>query len=269
MRDLIILGTGFAQATRCYNTCFAIRGGGGVFLVDAGGGNEILRRLEAAQISLGDIKAMFVTHAHIDHILGVMWIIRMVNAAMKSGKIEGELPIYCHNEVRDALQYMCDNLLANGSFGFAGGRIKLIEVKDGDNFSALGMDFTAFDIFSTKKKQFGFAGDVDGERLVCLGDEPLEPRCRRYAQGADILMCESFCLTRDEGKYKPHSKSHGTVLEAARTAQDLGVGRLLIYHTEDSDIAHRKENYTAEAQQAFSGQIYVPDDMDVLQLGRR
>ena len=39
---LIILGTGNATVTKCYNTCFALRNGQKYFLVDAGGGNGIL-----------------------------------------------------------------------------------------------------------------------------------------------------------------------------------------------------------------------------------
>lgn len=48
---LIILGTGNAAVTRCYNTCFAIEKGEDYFLVDAGGGNGILTQLERANIS--------------------------------------------------------------------------------------------------------------------------------------------------------------------------------------------------------------------------
>lgn len=44
---LVILGTGNAMATRCYNTCFALcPPGGDILLVDAGGGNGIFRQME-------------------------------------------------------------------------------------------------------------------------------------------------------------------------------------------------------------------------------
>ena len=53
MSQLIIFGTGYATATRCYNTCFAIKSDEGVFLVDAGGGNEILKGLRQRALTLG------------------------------------------------------------------------------------------------------------------------------------------------------------------------------------------------------------------------
>ena len=42
MEELYVFGTGNAQATHCYNTCFAIKDGNKFFMVDAGGGNGIL-----------------------------------------------------------------------------------------------------------------------------------------------------------------------------------------------------------------------------------
>ena len=65
-----MLGTGNAAVTQCYNTCFALRHPNKTLLVDAGGGNGILIQLEKAGIPLTDIHAMFITHAHTDHMGG-------------------------------------------------------------------------------------------------------------------------------------------------------------------------------------------------------
>ena len=46
MEKLIVLGTGNASVTHCFNTCFALRHGDEYLLVDAGGGNGILAALE-------------------------------------------------------------------------------------------------------------------------------------------------------------------------------------------------------------------------------
>ena len=48
-----MLGTGSALVTEYFNTCFTITADDGqVMLVDGGGGNELLRRLKAAEIRL-------------------------------------------------------------------------------------------------------------------------------------------------------------------------------------------------------------------------
>ena len=50
MKKLIVLGTGHAVVKKCYNTCFALQEDNEYLLVDAGGGNEILNRLDKANI---------------------------------------------------------------------------------------------------------------------------------------------------------------------------------------------------------------------------
>ena len=59
--ELIMLGTGNAMVTRCYNTCFVLSSGEEYFLVDAGGGNGIFKQLEQAGVPFTGIREMFVT----------------------------------------------------------------------------------------------------------------------------------------------------------------------------------------------------------------
>ncbi|MDD6291426.1 MAG: MBL fold metallo-hydrolase, partial [Lachnospiraceae bacterium] len=55
MEELYVIGTGNAMVTRCYNTCYALRKGEEFFLVDCGGGNTIMKKLEDMQIPLAHI----------------------------------------------------------------------------------------------------------------------------------------------------------------------------------------------------------------------
>jgi len=75
---ITMLGTGSALVSRCFNTCFVLQSLDGTrLLVDTGGGNGILTQLRLAGIDRGDISHLFITHAHTDHILGAIWLIRM------------------------------------------------------------------------------------------------------------------------------------------------------------------------------------------------
>ena len=94
--ELTMLGTGNATVTKCYNTCFTIKIGKNILLVDAGGGNGILRQLEKAGIAISEIHDMFVTHAHTDHILGAVWMVRIVMQKMLSGQYTGTFRVYGH-----------------------------------------------------------------------------------------------------------------------------------------------------------------------------
>ena len=74
---LTMLGTGMAVVRRCYNTCFVISEGGDHLLVDGGGGSGLLGQLERAGLAWQDMRRIFVTHTHIDHILGIIWLMRL------------------------------------------------------------------------------------------------------------------------------------------------------------------------------------------------
>ena len=51
-------------------------------------------------------------------------------------------------------------------------------------------------------------------------------------------------------------------MDASKLAESLGVKNLILYHTEDKTLSTRKERYTKEAKEYFSGNVYVPDDGD-------
>lgn len=268
METLHVLGTGYAMATRCYNTCFAIRSGEGILLVDAGGGNGILRQMEDAGLRFEDVHDFFITHAHPDHLGGAVWVLRKVTTMMRGGTYQGELHIYCHRSIRKGLVAIAELMLQKKFVKLIGERVFFHDIEDGTVARLCGYDVTFFDIGSTKLLQFGFTTVLkSGERLTCLGDEPYNPACSRYVEGSDWLLCEAFCLYADADVFKPYEKHHSTVLDAARLAESLGVAHLVIWHTEDRHIAQRKALYSAEAEQAYHGDLYVPDDLDVIPLG--
>lgn len=99
-----MLGTGNALVTRCYNTCFAIQDDDEYFLVDAGGGNGIMRQLQDADISMAQIHHIFLTHEHTDHLLGMIWMIRMIATKMRREQYEGNLRIYCHSALVETVR---------------------------------------------------------------------------------------------------------------------------------------------------------------------
>ena len=66
----------------------------------------------------------------------------------------------------------------------------------------------------------------------------------------------------DRDRFKPYEKHHSTAMDASKLAESLGVKNLILYHTEDKTLSTRKERYTKEAKEYFSGNVYVPDDGD-------
>ena len=264
---MIMLGTGNATVTQCYNTCFVLQENDRYFLVDGGGGNGLLHQLEAAHLNWQDMRTLFVTHKHVDHLLGILWMVRMICQNMSRGNYEGEAVIYGHEEGIRLIRSMSEMLFAKKEVQYLDERLHLIPVADGEEKEILGRKVTFFDIQSTKAKQFGFMlGLHSGKKLSCLGDEPCTPRGRKYAAGSGWLLSEAFCLYADRDRFKPYEKHHSTALDAGKTAATLHARNLIIYHTEDDSLPSRQKAYAAEAALNFSGHIVVPDDLDTIAL---
>lgn len=267
METLIMLGTGNAAVTKCYNTCFAIQREEDYFLVDTGGGNGILTQLEKAMIPLERIHEIFISHEHTDHILGLVWIIRMVAAKMKKNQYEGNLDIYCHRELEETIKTITKLTIQTKFYQMIGKRIFFHNIQDKDTKIILGHKMTFFDITSTKAKQFGFSVILEnGKKFTFLGDEPCRESEYEYGREADWLLHEAFCLFADRDKYEPYEKCHATVKEACENAALLGAKNLLLYHTEDKTILKRKELYSEEGKQYYQGNLFVPDDLDRIEL---
>lgn len=264
--ELIVLGTGNAVVTRCFNTCFAIRSDE-LFLVDTGGGNGILAQLEKAGIEYADIHDVFITHEHTDHLLGIVWLIRIIATRMKRNQYEGIMNIYCHRDLVQTIKTIASLTVQPKFYKYVDDRILFHGLEDGDERMICGYPVKFFDIQSTKAKQFGFTTTLkNGRTLSCMGDEPYKECSRTYAQGKDWLLHEAFCLYSQADIFKPYEKHHSTVKDACELAKNLDIKNLVLWHTEDKNMENRKALYLAEGRKYFQGNIYVPDDLDIIPL---
>ena len=265
--QLTVLGTGFAIATKCYTTCFTISDGNEHFMIDTGGGSGVLTNLEKLGISFNQVHHIFLSHCHTDHVMGAVWMLRMIGQSMQKGVYQGELHVYCHKEIAEGLLQMSRFMLSPKLLPLFGERIIFHCLADGMTFEINGRKTTFFDTKSHKAIQYGVKVELlNGKTITYLGDEPYNPECVAYAERVDYLMHEALCLEAEEEKYHPRRISHSTVKDAAEWAKTLQVPNLILHHTEDRTLDTRKERYTAEAKEYYSGTVYMPDDLDIILL---
>ena len=265
---LVMLGTGHALVTKYYNTCFLLDSeDDGCLLVDAGGGSGILAQMKRAEVDWRRITDLFLSHTHIDHLLGAVWVLRLFCHHMNEGEFPGTVRIHGAQSVLGTLREVAELLLRPQETRFFGDRVLFIPAQDGECRTVIGRPLTFFDIQSAGAAQFGFAMEYEpGRVLAFCGDEPYHECNRAHVEGAAWLLHEAFCLGSEEGKYDPHPIHHGTVAEACEAAERLGVKNLVLFHTEDDTYGHRRELYEAEGRTHFSGALYVPDDLDAIEL---
>ena len=268
MEKIIVLGTGTTSVIENFNTCFILEDDNGDYLlVDTGGGSGILKQFKRANIELSKIHNIFISHKHIDHLSGMIWIYRAIDISMQKGTYDGELNIYCHDEVAEILRNQIKTLLRKSQQKFIDKRIFINVVKNHEKVKVLNYDLEFLDILSKSDKQYGFKTTLNNEKtLAFLGDEPLDERLFDDVRNIDYLLHEAFCLENESEKYKPKEKNHDTVKSASIKAQDVGAKNLVLWHTHENLGENRKEKYMKEAKESFFGNVYVPNDLDEIEL---
>lgn len=266
MNKITMLGTGNGGTLDLYNTCFVIQNEKGNLLVDTGGSIEIIKRLKEVGIELTDLKNIFISHSHTDHILGLFWIFKKISRLAMHGQLTEKINIYCNDVVYEAIKEVSKHILPQKLMDAIYSITNFIILNDGDKYNICNIEYEFFDIKAKGTKQYGFEALINNKRFVFLGDETLNPMLYDRVKNADYVTHEAFCLDEEENIFHAYEKHHSTAKSASSAMNDLGVKNLILYHTEDSHNDNRKELYTKEAQENFNGKVIVPNDLESINI---
>jgi ribonuclease Z len=100
-----------------------------------------------------------------------------------------------------------------------------------------------------------------GRTFVYTGDTRPQDRTVEIAEGADLLVHDATFA--DDRAERASETAHSTAREAGEIAARAGVRRLALTHI-SSRYAHDVEGHEAEAREAFDGEVFVPDDGEVV-----
>lgn len=263
-----ILGTGHGTATECYNTCFTISEKDNHFLVDAGGGNGILKQLLDSKINVENIDAMFISHTHTDHIMGSVWMVRVIARRYLVENYNKPFYIYGNNEVINAIRKMCEVVLPKKFNDLIDEKIKLNVVDTGDETEILGKKIYFFDINAKKVKQTGFKMYInEKEEFTFIGDETCSEETEKYVKDSTWLFADAYMAGKEAEEYNPIKRhQHSTVKFTSQLCERLNVKNVILSHTIDTDLENRKEKFTKDAKIYFNGNVFVPDDLEIIEI---
>lgn len=121
---------------------------------------------------------------------------------------------------------------------------------------------------------FGFRFDTDQGSVTISGDTTYTQNMVKLARNTDLLLHEAIDFDWVEERYADpkraagkdhHYKSHTSVADAARVANESGARQLALHHLVPGTSP---ETVWQKASQYFSGSFYLPQDLDIIEFSR-
>lgn len=270
--SIIMLGTGSPRLTKeRMASAHLLTMNGTKILVDCAEGTTM--QLVKADIAPQDIKHVFFTHLHADHILGYANF-------LISGWVEGrrELTVVgpvgtkkMHDLLVEMLQ---DDIAYRMSLGRPEAGILDVNVIEIEHEGKVEIDLP-IDIHCASMNHnvptFAYRFEQEGESVVFSGDTaPPTDKLVELSEGADVLIHDT-ALTPYDGDKMPNAekiwenlqKEHCTPAQSAETAKRANVKKLVLTHFLPK---MNRDKTLAEAAAVFQGEIVIPDDLDIVEV---
>ena len=267
MQKFYVLGTCAGISDVGFTLSGVLQHNNKFLLVDTGEGMQILKQLRLSGIKISDIHDVFISHKHIDHLLGVIPFIRKVLTSIRIDEYEETLNIYCDKEIKEIIDQLIKATFHDSYQELYQEKIRFHILEDGQEYDVIGYKMKILDTYSIASIQFGFEIILENnKKFFYLGDVPCATQNYERVRNADWVLHEVFS-TSEKNKYTALvSKMHSTVADVCQKMNQLNVKNLILWHTLDNDIETRKERFLAEGKLFFDGNLYVPDDLDVIDL---
>lgn len=267
---LRFLGTGGAANETRHQAALLVEWGEGStegrILLDTGSGLDIVRQLIAAGCEPAEVRDIFVSHQHTDHVGGLepllLWSI--ITTLRRQGcPPSHETRVYADPCVLAGIAQLF-GAVATVAPRLFGGKLRWVDGADGKPVE-LGADarLTMFRV-DHEPVGGGAMGCVigrDGARLVYSGDTRPTRRLIEAAHGADVLVHEAGGL--DAHAAEIHRQGHSTAGDAGRIAAASGAGRLILTHL---PVEHLTAPMLAEARAAFAGSVELASDLALVEV---
>ena len=268
MEKIIILGTGSGITINCYSLSALLENNeGNYLLIDTGSGNQILNHLRIKNIDINRIHDIFISHKPIDHLWGIIPLLRYIIQQYSKENYNGDLNIYCAEEIKQIIDIFIKETFHKNHKDIYNEIVKYHFCEDGKKYNIINYEVEAINTDSIECTQYGFKTILNsGKTLAFLGDVPCSKNVYSRIKNFDWILHEAMCLEEDKERVKPHEKNHSTVKDVAVVMNNLNIKNLLLWHCIDNNIEMRKALFTKEAKEYFSGNVYVPNDLDEIEL---
>ena len=295
--EFVTLGTGGGPVIRLRRAqpANALIVGEAVYLFDAGDG--VQRQLRAANLSTASLRAVFISHHHLDHnaglgpLLAARWLFNayrplpvigppgtvgmLANLAAAYRPVE-LAPVTIGGPAKPAIAAtIAARDLApeidRPTLVYEDGHVRVLAVTNGHYHFPPG-EAARF------SRSYAFRIEAGGRSIVYTGDTGWSDNLVRLAQGADVLVTEVIDLAAMEavlrrapdlpaaalGPMLAHmAQDHLTPDQIGRLAAQARVGRVVLTHLAPGmDEERDTSGYTTGISAHYRGPVTVADDLD-------
>lgn len=253
-----LLGTGSPQPIMDrFGPSILVQAGGQSLLFDAGRG--CLQRLRQINLAYDKLNALFLTHLHSDHVVGLpdLWLTGWLLSGRKV-----PLEVFGPEGTADMIGYLqkafvFDIKIREGDDKAAenGSKLLVSEIKQGLIYDKEGVKVISFEVdHYPVVPAFGYRIEYKGHSVVLSGDTRYSENLIRFAKGTDLLIHEVAIapdtLSKSDTRYNILAH-HTTPEQTARVFSEVKPKLAAYSHivklygaTEQEILKRVKANYT-------------------------
>ncbi len=268
-----LLGTGTPQPIMDrFGASTLVQAGSENLLFDAGRG--CLQRLREIKVSYDKIGALFLTHLHSDHIVGIpdLWLTGwLISKRSEPLKVFG--PVGTGNMIeylQKAFVFDIKIRIEDDKAPEEGSKLLAAEIQQGVVYENNGVKVIAFLVdHYPVVPAFGYRVEYKGHSVVLSGDTRYSENLIKYARGTDLLIHEVAIapdtLSKSDSKY--NILAHHTTPEQAAKVFNEVKPKLAAYSHIVKMYGQNEQELLKRTKVKYSGPIIIGEDLMSFSIG--
>ena len=271
-----LLGTGSPEPlVERFGPATLVEAGSEKLLFDAGRG--VSQRLWQLQLPLRAVTALFITHLHSDHVIGIpdLWLTGWT--APPYGQRKMPLPVFGPRGTREMMTHLrqayAEDIrirMEDERLPESGVAVEATDVHDGVIYERNGVKVTVFtvDHGPAVRPALGYRIDHAGHSVVVVGDTRYTENAVRAAQNTDLLIYP-MAVAAAGSPMEPTVKIHFTSPEDAGKVFSQTHARMVVYNhiillgTPPPTL----EEILTRTRTTYSGPLQIGDDLLTIDIG--
>jgi ribonuclease Z len=268
-----LLGTGTPKPImERFGPSILVQAGSETLLFDAGRG--CLQRMTQLNVSYQRISALFLTHLHSDHIVGLpdLWLTGWLTSKRATPLLvfgpvgSGMMIEYLHK----AFEYDIKIRIEDDKASPEGSRLSINEIQEGIIYEKNGVKVIAFEVDHFPiKPAFGYRIEYKGHALVLSGDTRYSENLIKYARGTDLLIHEVVIppdtLSKADPKY--NIVAHHTTPQQASKIFNEVKPKLAVYSHISNPYVRNEQEAVRQTKANYPGPIILGEDLMTISVG--